>query len=394
MRCTSRQTRNRISGTVASSRLASALGLALATVLAQSAQAQTFKTLYTFTGGADGSAPETDLLLHGGSLYGTTPTGGTSGLGTIFQLNISTGQLTVLHTFAGAPLDGATSVAGVIRDSAGNLYGTTQIGGSANLGTVYELGATGAMVLLHSFSGSDGSHPVSGLVMDSAGNLYGTCSAGGAGNFGTVFKLGKAGILTTLHNFAGFHSSHDDGATPYTTLLLQKGVLYGTTLDGGNEKDGTVFMVNASTGKESLLYNFPRNLDGSAPTALVTDGKGNLYGTAALEYGAVYMLNVSTRAETTLYTFPQSGAYGLEPEGVIRNSAGNLYGTTYEDGAFGYGTVFMLDTANNLTTLYNFSGGTDGAYPLAGVVQDSEGNLYGSASDLYAGFGTIFEITP
>jgi uncharacterized repeat protein (TIGR03803 family) len=379
-------------------RVAWALVAVLATVAAPLAQTQTFKTLYTFTGGLDGSEPGSTLLLSNGNLLGTTPTGGAFGLGTIFSLNIATGQFTVLHAFAGAPSDGGNGGAELMTDSAGNLYGTTQIGGSSNLGTVYKLDPSGTMTLLHSFSGLDGEYPEAGVVMDAQGNLYGTCEAGGTHNYGTVFKLGPTGTLTILHNFTSLHdgTAHSDGAGPWTTLRLQGSNLYGTTLAGGDDKNGTVFMVNASTGKETLLYNFPRDEGPSPPTAVIGDGKGNLCGTAGLGYpgGAVYMLNLSTRKATALYVFSEPGADGTRPMGVMRDSQGDLYGTTYEDGAFGYGTVFELDAAGNLTTLYNFTGGTDGAGPLAGVIQDSKGNLYGTASDLYVAFGTIFEITP
>jgi uncharacterized repeat protein (TIGR03803 family) len=161
--------------------------------------------------------------------------------------------------------------------------------------------------------------------------------------------------------------------------------------------------VNANTGKIHVLYTFTGGPDGGGPWAgLAGDGAGNLYGTTVnggtatgnAGHGVVFKLDAATHVETVLYTFT-GGPDGANPYATLaRDSAGNLYGTTYAGGAFGNGTVFELDTAGNLTTLYSFAGGADGAAPN-GVILDSSGNIYGTAYSGGAdGVGTVFEITP
>ncbi len=384
-------------------KMARALVVALATVAAPSAHAQTFKVLYTFTGSPDGTFPAGNPLLHGGKLYGTTNVGGL-GFGTIFQVDIQTDQETV-HTFAGSPSDGANPVAALIPDSAGNLYGTTCDGGTNNQGTVFQMNSAGAVTLLHSFNyGQDGYCPEAALIRDSAGNLYGTTTSGGPpyfglAGFGTVFKLDTTNHLTILHTFR----SQPGGAAP-TGLILRKATLYGTTESGGADNCGAVFSTNVNTGKAATLYSFTCGSDGGNPLygPLIADAEGNLYGTThggGVGYGVVFELNIATRKEAVLYTFTD-GTDGANPyAGLIRDSQGNLYGTAHYGGASGYGTVFKVDTAGTLTTLYAFTGGADGGYPQAGLVRDSKGNLYGMASVGgsavgYSGNGTVFEITP
>jgi uncharacterized repeat protein (TIGR03803 family) len=266
-----------------------------------SAQAQTFTVLYTFTSTADGEQPDASLIQDAaGNLYGTTQYGGTKGgFGTVFKLD-TTGKESVLLSFAGTP-DAEDPYSGLTRDKAGNLYGTTQYGGTGGgYGTVFKPDANGKLTLLHSFAGTpDGVNPLAGLLRDAAGNLYGTTFYGGTnGGYGTVFKLNAKGKLTLLHSFAGM----PDGVNPYSRL--------------------------------------------------------------------------------------------------IRDSAGNFYGTTFYGGTLGYGTVFKLDTAGKLTVLHSFNPSPDGAHPIAGLILDKAGNLYGATSDGgdlscgFSGCGTVFKLTP
>jgi uncharacterized repeat protein (TIGR03803 family) len=177
-------------------------------------------------------------------LYGTTNYGGDLtcnpplGCGVIFKLD-TTGVETVLHEFTGTP-DGAFPVAALIQDAIGNFYGTTSTGGTANLGTIFKLDTSGNETVLHSFTGSDGSYPDASLILDFSGTLYGTAYNGGAAGLGVVFKLDSAGTLTVLHTFAGTA----DGAHPYANLLLDgRGNLYGTTTLGGSSNHGVVFRI-------------------------------------------------------------------------------------------------------------------------------------------------------
>jgi uncharacterized repeat protein (TIGR03803 family) len=251
---------------------------------------------------------------------------------------------TVLYSFNGGT-DGAQPHAGLVRDAAGNLYGTTiRGGGGSNLGTVFKLDTTGAETVLYSFTGfPDGAKPRAGLVLDAAGNLYGTTYHGGASDLGTVFRLDTTGAETVLHSFSG-----RDGQNPYAGLVRDAaGNFYGTTQNGGGDfAAGTVFKLD-TTGKETVLHSFTGGSDGANPYA-----------------------------------------------GLIRDAAGNFYATTFTGGAYGFGTVFKLDATGNETVLYSFTGGADGGHSRAGLIRDAAGNLYGTTG-LGGAFslGTVFKLS-
>jgi len=363
---------------------------------AQPAGAQTFNVIYTFTGGADGANPFANLLLNGSLLYGTTSGGGAKNAGTVFEVNTTTKAETVLHSFAGGKTDGAVPIGGLIRNATGNLYGTTSSGGAHGFGTVYKIPAGGGFTLLHSFAGppSEGSGPAGTLVLDDAGNIYGTTYAGGdTTGWGTVFELTSAGTYMTGQSFS------PDGALPRAGLALVNGSLYGTTYGGGAHAfAGTIYEVEVTT----ALYTFTGGADGAQPLgAVISDGQGNLYGTTTAGgnasfgsgNGVVYSFNITSGKLTVLHTF--TGADGSSPgSSLVRDTLGNLYGTTMTGGASGHGTVFELSSSGTLTTLYSFTGGADGGDPVAGLVLDSSGNLWGVASGGGSGHGTVFEIVP
>jgi uncharacterized repeat protein (TIGR03803 family) len=224
------------------------------------AQSQTYTVLHRFTG-ADGHNPSEDGHLirdSAGNLYGTTSGGGASGLGVVFKLN-KTGE-TVLHSFTGGA-DGGTPYAGLTRDSAGNLYGTTYGGGASGGGVVFKVDTTGTETVLYNFTRKPGgTNPYASLIQDSVGNLYGTTYYGGASIWGVVFKLDTTGTETVLYSFTG----GADGAEPYAGLLRDSaGNLYGTTVFGGASNWGVVFKLN-KTG-ETVLHSFTGGADGGAP---------------------------------------------------------------------------------------------------------------------------------
>ncbi|MGA9639776.1 MAG: choice-of-anchor tandem repeat GloVer-containing protein, partial [Terriglobales bacterium] len=409
-------------GRVAGAALALAIMLLPAVLATRSAQAQTYsyKVLYSFTGSPDAAFPGfygTGVTLDvKGNLYGTTGGGGTYGQGTVFKVDTK-GKETVLYSFAGTP-DGSGPNDGLVRDAQGNLYGTTQAGGSGSgiWGTVFKLDTAGHETVLHSFNSADGGYPIAGLAQDAQGNLFGTTFAGGAYSGGTVYEVDTTGKETVLYNFC-VQGCPPDGTGLYGGVVLDaQGNLYGTTASGGAYGQGTVFKVD-TTGKETVLYSFCVQgypcTDGAGPeAALVRDAQGNLYGTSvgggALGYGTVFKLDTSDNL-TVLYSFAGTPD-GFSPvANVVRDAQGNLYGTTFDGGNSGCGawnscgTVFKLDTTGNETVLHRFTGlGGDGANPAAGLALDAKGNLYGTTS--YGGniacqyygycFGTVFKLTP
>lgn len=317
----------------------------------------TARVLYSFGANAtDGQEPYAGVITDSaGNVYGTTQTGGANGRGTVFKIN-STGTETILHSFGASATDGQTPRAGVIIDNAGNLYGTTMNGGANQMGTVFKIDAAGTETILYSFGGrvNDGMYPRGGLIRDSAGNLYGTTTDGGSGGSGTVYKIDAGGGETILHSFDG---GNIDGADPYGALIMDSaGNLYGTTTQGGAYFEGTVFKISAA-GTETILHSFGASpTDGLVPTA-----------------------------------------------GLIMDSIGNLFGATSQGGANVSGTVFKIDTAGTETILYSFAGSVnDGRLPgpYMGLIMDSAGNLYGTTANGGANFkdnalgdGTVFKLS-
>jgi uncharacterized repeat protein (TIGR03803 family) len=350
-----------------------------------------FGLLYSFAGGSGDAADPYHTLIQGsdGDFYGTTIAGGSSNVGTIFKITPS-GTETVFHSFASIPYSG------LVQGSDGNIYGTTATGGTSGRGTVFKITPSGTESVLFSFPAGS-SDPYTGLIQGSDGNFYGTTGAGGTSDDGTVFKITPSGTETVLHAFA---KSGSDGETPYAGLIQgSDGNFYGTTYFGGANGFGTVFKVTPS-GTETVLYSFAGGSDGEHPYAGVIQGSdGNFYGTTyqggTSGNGTVFKLTPSG-TETVSYSFAGGSSDGANPEaGVIQGSDGNLYGTTLQGGASGLGIVFELTPGGTETILHTFAGGSsDGANPSANLVQGSDGNLYGSTgAGGTSGNGTFFKVT-
>jgi uncharacterized repeat protein (TIGR03803 family) len=393
------QTRGRIAGPRLRSgndRLALAIMLLPLILATQLAQAQTFTVLYAFGNGTDGGSPYAGLVRDSaGNLYGTTFAGGSGGGGTVFQLDAANKE-TVLYNFK-AGRDGGHPIAGLVRGSGGALYGTTVEGGFSNLGTVFKLSKTGKATVLYKFNSQDGSFPDAGLFRDSAGNLYGATVKGGASDLGTVFELDANGKQTVLHSFTG----GADGRFSYIYGNLVRdaaGNFYGTTLAGGSSDQGIVFKVD-TTGQETVLYNFTGGSDGGYPYAgLVLDKKGNLYGTTYLGgvsgQGTVFKLSTAGK-ETVLYSFTGGADGGSPTAPLLRDGKGNLYSTTYYGGLSNSGVAFKLDPSGTETVLHSFDYASDGGYPTAPLIRDASGNLYGTTTAGGASnHGTVFKLTP
>jgi uncharacterized repeat protein (TIGR03803 family) len=260
---------------------------------------------------------------------------------------------------------------------------------------------------LHSFAGADGYQPLAGLAEGSDGNFYGTTNLGGSHNVGTVFKITPSGEFTTVHSFCS-KAACADGESSYAGMILASdGNLYGTTLAGGSHGDGTVFKVSKS-GTFSTLYSFCSQsgcADGEFPQiGLVQASNGNLYGATIVggAYGSGTIFELTLSGElTTLYSICSQngcpdGNYLYAP--LTQAKDGNLYGIMQIGGANNSGTIFKLTPSGTLTTLYSFCSQpacADGQYPAAGLVQATNGNLYGTTADGGShGHGTVFSVAP
>ena len=408
------------------------LAIWLATAIASSAQ--TFNVLFSFDG-TDGRNPYYTSLVQGkdGNYYGTTGSGGSHSRGAVFRITPS-GGLTTLYSFCYQTncLDGDFPLAGLTLATDGNFYGTTWLGGANQQGTVFEITPGGTLTTLYSFCSqancADGALPWAGLVQATDGNLYGTTWVGGANTpecsgygCGTVFKITPGGALTTLYRFCS-QTHCRGGAQPQAGLVqASDGNFYGTTTYGGASAQGTVFKITPA-GKLTTLYSFCSRADcadGAIPYAgLVQGTDGNFYGTtmdgganssACSGYGCGTIFKISPAGNlTTLYTFCSEGgancADGMWPiAGLLEATDGSFHGTTIAGGANGDanigGTIFKIDPAGALTTLYSFCSQTncaDGSRPYAGLLQGTNGSFYGttySGGAYYGGDGTVFNLS-
>jgi uncharacterized repeat protein (TIGR03803 family) len=372
--------------------------LGVRSAVGQAVQKPKVTTLHTFTGGTDGGSPYAGLIRDAaGNLYGATFAGGTANLGTVFKIS-NTGKQTVLYSFTGKP-DGEHPTSNLLMDKAGNLYGANYEGGASGFGAIFKLSKSGKESLLYSFgSGTDGEYPGSGLIQDAAGNLYGTTGYGGKSGNGTVFKISKTGKETILHSFTG-----TDGQYPFSTLLRDSaGNLYGTASSGGASGVGTVFKLSPK-GKVTVLHSFADGTDGANPYAgLVQDSQGNFYGTTyyggagcqGYDCGTVFKVT-PTGKTTVLHVFGLTDGHYPDFGTLVRDTAGNLYGTTYAGGTDDMGIVFKLTSKGKETILYTFTGGTDEGFPVAGLTQDPTGNFYGATlGNPPTTYGTVFKLKP
>jgi uncharacterized repeat protein (TIGR03803 family) len=317
-----------------------------------------------------------------------------------------------------ATFDGTNGIApvSVVQGFDGNFYGTTTGGGAGGSGTVFKITPSGTLTTLHSFctqaNCSDGSFPESGLVQAADGNLYGTTSDGALNNGGTFFRITPAGTLTTLYRFCA-QLYCPDGLHPYAQLIQgADGNFYGTTEFGGTYDYGAIFKISPGGGL-TLLYSFcalANCLDGSIPDGqLVQAPDGTFYGTTISGGGPAYAGTVFRMTPegklTTLYSFCQQSncADGNSPMGgLVQASDGTLYGTTSTGGTLYLGTVFKIDTKGKLTTLHNFCSledCADGVYPYSGLLPATDGNFYGTTAfgGIFGGSdggGSIYRITP
>ena len=409
--------------------------LAISAATAPAIAAPSAQTIYSFTIGADGGHPRSNLILDkAGNLYGTTAAGGndgacfrTPGCGVVFQLTPPAGQgaatETPLYTFSGGS-DGSTPVGGLIMDSAGALYGTASQGGASGYGVVFKLtppaNGTGPWTetILFSFTGgADGGTPLGSLAADKNGALYGTTQNGGTAGLGVVFRLtqAKSGTAWTeqiLHHFQG----HADGGAPVAGLAIDAaGTLYGSTPGYGAHGFGVAFALTPS-GKswtESVLHAFTNGADGSFPMgAFILAKNGDVLGTTsnlgtnAAGVGIVFRLKPPAAGKTrwrdqVLFDFNGFLSTAAHPDGPLAiDASGALYGTSPAGGAGQMGVLYKLTpptvpgpwTESEPETFYG--NGFDGAQPMGGVAVNAAGTLFGTTSigGKYQ-YGAVFEVT-
>jgi len=381
-----------------------ALAIFCLLLLTGNIQAQTYTVLYSFQqNGIDGYSPSSRLVRDtSGNLYGTTIWGGLYGYGTIFRLDPS-GTETILYNFADDPSVGNPGVGTLLLDSDGNLYGITSA-------AVFEFNIdSGSFIILHAFSGgSDGSDPDGGLFRDTAGNLYGTTWYGGTYDWGTVFKIDAAG------NFVTLASLPKNEGCPTGPGWATNGNVYILLMLGGTSGEGALAQITA-TGQVNTIYSFTQTNGGYPwllPTGLLQDKSGNVYGTAIQAGGrihtdgTVWQFSKNTRTLKVLHTFSSSGSQGAEPYGtLVLDKAANLYGVTASGGGFCSsnggsqlcGLVYKIDAGGAFSIIHYFvnsDGITDGYDPGPGLITDPQGNLYGVGrlGGTFGG-GVVFKIT-
>jgi uncharacterized repeat protein (TIGR03803 family) len=331
-------------------RVATLVLLPLIAFLATTTHAQTFSVLYNF-GSVPGDAlvpvqPATMAQGRDGNFYSTSARGGNYNMGSAFNLTPG-GQITLLYGFGGTFInnEGSFPSSGLTPASDGGFYGAAYTGGAHSVGTVFKITPSGTLTQLYDFTGgADGASPLAAPIQGSDGNLYGTAAAGGA-NYGVIYKITAAGKFSVLHTFVA-----SDGTFPQTQLIQSTdGNLYGTTSGGGaNGNLGTIFKITPA-GKLTTLFSFD-SVHGTSPDASLIQGKD-----------------------------------------------GNFYGSARLGGLYGHGVIFKMNSTGRLTVLHNFcpvAGCADGSSPNTALVQGSDGNFYGVASDGGTSYGTLFKMTP
>jgi len=352
--------------------------------------AQTFTSVMSFDG-TNGANPYYVSLIQGldGNFYGTTNGGGANTYGTVFKITPE-GTLTTVHSFDG--IRGSSPEAGLALGPAGNFYGTTSEGGLHHNGTIFRLALDGSLSTLHSFDAADGANPLAALVQGDNGSFYGTTLRDGANGYGTVFEITPAGVLTTLQNFDNTNGANPEAAPAQTS----NGNLIGTTSAGGADGHGTIFTI-ALDGTLTTLQSFSAS-EGSSPFAgLVLATDGNFYGTTQTggAHGPGTVFKITPRgALTILHSF--TGDEGDAPGGpLVQATDGNFYGTTSQGGSGcgACGTVFSITPSGSLITLHSFNE-SDGADPVGGLLQGTDGNFYGvTYGGGSLGDGTVFRLS-
>jgi uncharacterized repeat protein (TIGR03803 family) len=357
------------------------MALTIIAVTMPAAHAQTFSVLYDFgTKGTDPRNPSfSGIVAQGrdGNLYSTAPVGGSTGNGAMFMITPG-GTLTVPYSFDAT---GAQPYSGLTLGTDGNFYGTTYNGGSSSLGNVLKLTPAGTLTVLHDFAGSDGSNPYAPPIQGTDGNFYGTTTQYEITGAGTVYKITPTGKFTMLYSFDGTH-----GQNPQAPLVQgTDGNFYGTTQAGGANSAGVVYKITPS-GKLAVIHSFDGGTHGGHPSGgpLVQGSDGNFYGTAACcgSIGGGVVFKITAAGQFTVLHNINATTDGSNPlAGLVEATDGNFYGTTYGGGSKSDGTIFRISPTKPYAykVIYNFDG-TTGSSPQVTLLQHTTGILYGDTS--------------
>jgi len=393
----------------------------------QHAPSSKYAILHSFGNGNDGEGPSAPLLDVSGTLYGTTVNGGPGNQGTVFDLSASGANYNSLYSFPGNYSAGAQPNGGLVNVN-GTLYGMTLYGGAGSCyaagpnygcGTVFSITTGGTENVVHSFvegsygSTIDGIYPYGALTYVN-GTLYGQTTKGGPNSCqsdgtpyscGTIFGIsaGASGYYAQLLAFDG-----SNGANPFAALTYESGSFYGTTLcggaygstycGGGGQPGGTIFRIGFA-GKEKVLHSFGNGSDGSHPLASVIDVNGTLFGTTydggAYGQGTVFSVSPGGANYSTLYSFGSTSSDGAHPAASLLDVSGTLYGTTQFGGAYNKGTIFSIGTNGGEKLLYSFGTiSNDGNTPVAALIEVGK-TLYSTTNGGGAyGGGTVFSFKP
>jgi uncharacterized repeat protein (TIGR03803 family) len=351
----------------------------------------TLITLVTFEDDTNGGTPQGGLTLgKDGNFYGTTMYYGLYGLGTIFRISPN-GIFTNLYSFENIDTNGEFPTGTMLQSKDGSFYGTTYQGGTNGDGNIFKLNPGGAFSSLAQMGKPNGLFPQGGLVQGTDGDIYGTTLLGSTGGGGTIFRITTNGVLATI-GFLG------NGANPAAGLVQgTDGNFYGTTENGGSYGSGSIFQVTTN-GTITTVASF-NNTNGAFPQArLIQASDGNFYGTAAYggtnNNGTIFRMTLQGLTGTIIPLILFNGTNGSYPQaGLIQASDGNFYGTTGLGGASQFGNIFQLNTNGTLTTLYSFSGGSDGLWPWTELTQNTNGDFYGTTGGT-GGSGTVFVFNP
>ena len=379
----------------------------------RSRRGQSITTIASFaTDSPTGGSPSSGVVFDSqGDLYGTTAAGGSvNGIGTVYKIAAGSNTITPLQTFYGSQLLSGPYNNGVVLDGQGNLYSAVTTGVRNGVGMVYTIAAgTSTLTPIASFDNSPtaGSSPAGGVVFDAHGDIFGTTTYGGTfgtinGGYGTVYEIAAGShTITTLASFNGTTG----GGLPNSGVVVDaQGNIFGTTSTGGAygtgaRTSGTVFEIAAGSHTITTLASFNGPTTGGNPYGpVVLDSQGNLFGTTfnggAYGYGTAYEIAAGSHTITTLASFlPGTGEF---PVGVVLDSQGDLFGATYLGGAYGHGTLYeIVAGSDTITVLASFNGTTNGGNPYSGVLLGNNGDIFGTTRfDGAYGNGTVWEFTP